>query len=49
MNPEILKFNEKQEPNHKKICDVLAEEIDRHLPGSESELWHAHPMKAWEG
>lgn len=45
MDPEVLKYNQKQEPSLKGVCDVLAEEIDRHLPEAEGKMWHAHP--AW--
>ncbi|GGH29922.1 protein of unknown function (DU1801) [Cribrihabitans marinus] len=26
------------------ICDLLRAEIDRHLTGAESRVWHAHPV-----
>lgn len=44
MNPEISKYNEKQDPNHRELCDLLAQEIDRNLPGAENKIWHAHPV-----
>lgn len=44
MHPDILKYNEKQEPGHKAICDLLAQEIDRGLPQAENKIWHAHPV-----
>ncbi len=44
MNPEILQYNEKLEPAHKQVCDLLAQEIDRNLPGAENKIWHAHPV-----
>lgn len=44
MHPDILKYNARQEPNHKKVCDLLAKEIDRGLPEAESKVWHAHPV-----
>src|SRR5262245_35261253 len=49
MHPEILKYNEKQGPGDKDICDVLAGEIDRGLPKSESKIWHAHPVWFLDG
>lgn len=49
MNPETLKYNEKQEPNHKEICDLLAQEIDENLPGAENKIWHAHPVWFLDG
>ena len=44
MHPEITKYNDNQEPEHKEICDLLAAEIDQHLPDAESKVWHAHPV-----
>ena len=49
MHPEVLKYNKKLEPDHKEICDLLAQEIDRHLPGSENRIWHAHPVWFLDG
>lgn len=49
MHPEILNYNQHQEPGHKEVCDVLAEEIGRNLPGAESKLWHAHPVWFLDG
>ena len=49
MHPDIVKYNEKQQANHKEVCDLLAEEIDQNLPGAESRLWHAHPVWFLDG
>lgn len=49
MHPEILKYNKEQEADHKEVCDVLAEEIDRNLPEAESRIWHAHPVWFLDG
>jgi hypothetical protein len=49
MHPQILKYNDEQDPGAKGICDVLAEEIDRGLPRSESKIWHAHPVWFLDG
>jgi uncharacterized protein YdhG (YjbR/CyaY superfamily) len=49
MHPEILKYNEKQEPGNRDICDCLAAEIDQGLPGAESKIWHAHPVWFLDG
>jgi hypothetical protein len=38
MHPHILKYNERQGSDDKQICDVLAFEIARGLPGAESKL-----------
>jgi hypothetical protein len=44
MNPEIRQYNETRDSSDKDICNVLAAEIDRGLPGAESKIWHAHPV-----
>jgi uncharacterized protein YdhG (YjbR/CyaY superfamily) len=49
MHPDILKYNERQVPDHKDVCDVLAGEIDRTLPEAESKIWHAHPVWFLDG
>jgi hypothetical protein len=38
MHPEILRYNQQQEPHHKDVCDVLAEEIDRNLPKAKNKI-----------
>lgn len=49
MHQDILNYNEQREPGDKAICDVLAGEIDRGLPGAESRIWHAHPVWFLDG
>ncbi|NZA26210.1 DUF1801 domain-containing protein [Luteimonas sp. SJ-92] len=49
MHPEILKYNERQDPDHSRVCDLLAREIDSHLPEAESRIWHAHPVWFLDG
>lgn len=49
MHPEILKYNERQTPEHKSVCDLLAQEIDRNLPEAENKIWHGHPVWFLEG
>jgi uncharacterized protein YdhG (YjbR/CyaY superfamily) len=44
MNSEILQYNEQQEPSHKAVCDLLAQNIDRNLPEAENKIWHGHPV-----
>lgn len=44
MDPEILKYNEKQEVAHKDVCDLLATEIHSNSPGAEGKIWHSHPV-----
>jgi hypothetical protein len=44
LGPAIATYNEALEPSDKEICDLLADELDRGLPGAESKVWHAHPV-----
>ncbi|MES3008876.1 MAG: DUF1801 domain-containing protein [Pseudomonadota bacterium] len=49
MHPETLKYNEQLELDHKAMCDLLAQEIDRNLSGAENKIWHAHPVWFLDG
>jgi len=49
MSPDTREFNEAQQPDDREICDLLAREIDRHLPESENRIWHAHPVWFLDG
>ena len=49
MDPETLAYNQKQQPGHQEVCDLLAREIDRHLPEAQNKVWHAHPVWFLEG
>ena len=49
MHPKVMKYNEKQESNHKEVCDLLAREIDKGLPEAENKIWHAHPVWFLDG
>lgn len=49
MHPDIVTFNEQQEPDHRAICDLLAREIDSGLPEAESKIWHRHPVWFLDG
>lgn len=49
MHPDILTYNKKQSVEDMAICNLLAEEIDKGLPGAESKIWHAHPVWFLEG
>jgi hypothetical protein len=46
---EIREYNDSQNSSDKKICELLANEIDKHLPQSSSKIWHAHPVWFIEG
>lgn len=49
MHPDILKYNEQLEANHKEVCDLLAQQIDKNLPEAENKIWHAHPVWFLDG
>ncbi len=49
MNPEIMKYNEQQELNHKEVCDFLALQIDKKLANAQNKIWHAHPVWFLDG
>ena len=49
MNLDIQAYNNSQSAEDKLICDVLAEQINLHLPEAESKIWHAHPVWFLEG
>jgi hypothetical protein len=49
MNPDTAKYNDSLTPTDKEICDLLAGEIDRHLPEAENKVWHAHPVWFLDG
>ena len=49
MNKEIKGYNDKQSSVDKEIGDWLANIIDGELTGSESKIWHAHPVWFLDG
>ena len=49
MNKDTKAYNDKQTPEEKEICDLLCDEINRHLPEAENKIWHAHPVWFLEG
>ncbi|MBX3165428.1 MAG: DUF1801 domain-containing protein [Bacteroidetes bacterium] len=44
MHKDTQTYNNTLQPSDKTICDVLAQEIDKHLPKAENKIWHAHPV-----
>jgi len=44
MHTDIRTYNNLQDPEHKEICVLLSEIIDKNLPNAESKIWHAHPV-----
>lgn len=49
MNKDIQSYNDSLSPEDAAICDLLAREIDRHLPEAENKIWHRHPVWFLEG
>lgn len=44
MLAETRAYNARQSAAQKKVCDLLATEIDRHLPDAANSIWHGHPV-----
>ena len=44
MNKDVQAYNNSQSTEDKKICNLLAQEINRNLPEAENKIWHAHPV-----
>src|SRR5262245_12716153 len=49
IHQDIQAYNAAQSAVDKRICDALAKAIDRHLPGADSKIWHAHPVWFLDG
>lgn len=49
MNQDIQNYNNSQAESDQAICDLLALEIDKHLPEAENKIWHAHPVWFLDG
>ena len=49
MHSDTKKYNAAQTPAERAICQLLAKEIDRHLPEAENKIWHAHPVWFLDG
>ncbi|MCI0449222.1 MAG: DUF1801 domain-containing protein [Chlorobi bacterium] len=48
-NMDTITYNNKLSSDDKAICDLLFQEINKHLPEAESKIWHAHPVWFLEG
>lgn len=46
---EIQGYNNAQLPGNREICELLAKEINKHLPEAENKIWHGHPVWFLEG
>ena len=42
-------YHQAQSPVDQRICELLADEIERALPEAENKVWHAHPVWFLEG
>ena len=49
MHTDTKKYNGAQAPVDRAICQLLAEQIDRNLPGADNKIWHAHPVWFLDG
>ena len=49
MNKDIQTHNDSQSAEESKICNLLAQEINKNLPEAESKIWHAHPVWFLDG
>jgi hypothetical protein len=49
MNKDVRIYNNSQATEDKKICNLLAKEIDSSLPEAENKIWHAHPVWFLDG
>lgn len=49
MNPEIQNYNDSQNAEDQKICDLLANTINTALPEAENKIWHRHPVWFLDG
>ncbi|SEN95401.1 hypothetical protein SAMN05444671_2548 [Flavobacterium sp. CF108] len=49
MNQEIQAYNDSQNAEDKKICDILSVEINDFLQEAESKIWHRHPVWFLDG
>ncbi|MGB0956802.1 MAG: DUF1801 domain-containing protein [Panacagrimonas sp.] len=49
MHPDTEHYNRRQTPDDRAICELLAQEIERHLPEGENKVWHGHPVWFLDG
>jgi hypothetical protein len=49
MNKDTRAYNNSQSAGDKKICTLLATEINANLPEAENKIWHAHPVWFLDG
>ena len=44
MHADTAAYNSHLAPEDRAICEILAREIDHHLPEAENKIWHRHPV-----
>ncbi len=44
MHKDIQAYNNKQTEEDQRICNLLAEVIDKNFPEAENKIWHAVPV-----
>lgn len=49
MHPDTIKYNIDRDADKRLVCQVIAREIDLHLPEAENKIWHAHPVWFLDG
>ncbi|MDX1561629.1 MAG: DUF1801 domain-containing protein [Gammaproteobacteria bacterium] len=49
MHEDVDAYNEALATSDREICDLLAREIDTHLPEAENKIWHGHPVWFLDG
>lgn len=49
MHEETSRFNCALSQGDQRICELLAQEIERALPEAENKVWHAHPVWFLDG
>jgi hypothetical protein len=49
VNKDVAKYNKSVDKADRAICELLAQEIDKKLPGAENKVWHAHPVWFLDG
>jgi len=49
VHPDSKAYNDRQTAADRKICNLLAKEIERGLPDAEGKVWHGHPVWFLDG
>lgn len=49
MHTDTASYNAALEPGDREVCDLLAQEIRRHLPEADNKIWHGHPVWFLDG